>query len=204
MEVGDDAGLLGPLRRLGHGGVTGLDEVRQYDDGGHPGGHGATGRSLLDHGGQALGQSVPAHGVERVEHVGPGLFALAFEEHGEFAQRIVIGRGESGRETRGVGHHLVEPLDLDVEVAHGAQDAGEPAQLFSEGLGPHGQHVREEGEGGAEAPGGHAHVVELLDVLAEPGPRFLLAQHGELAPQHRVGELADRRLLVDRGRTQIG
>ena len=100
--------------------------------------------------------------------------------------------------------HVVEPLDLHVEIAHGAQDGGEPAQLLAEGLGPHGQHVREEGEGGPQAPGGHPHVVEFLDVLAEPGSRLLVAQDGELAPEHGVGQLADGRLPADGGRAQIG
>ncbi len=122
----------------------------------------------------------------------------------ELAQRVVIARREGGRESGRIGHHVAEPLDLDVEVAHGTEDGGEPTQLLAEGLGPHGQHVREEGEGGPQAPRGHPHVVQLLDVLAEPGPRLLVAQHGELAPEHGVGQLADGRLPADGGRAQIG
>ena len=99
VEVGDDAGLLGPLGRLGHRSVPGLDQVGQRNDGRHPGGHGTAGRALLRHGGQALGQALPADRVERVEHVGPGLFALAFEQRGELdpadRDRLAGGAAES-------------------------------------------------------------------------------------------------------------
>ena len=60
---------------------------------------------------------------------------------------------------------------------------------------------RRERERGAQATGRHPHVVQLLGVLAQPGARLLVAEHGELAAQHGVGQLAHGRVL---GRSRWG
>ena len=78
--------------------------------------------------------------------------------------------GPSGQSATPDGH-VRQALQLHVEVAHGAEQPGQPTELLPERLGPDGQHAVEEREGGPQAAGGHPHVVQLLGVLARAGCR---------------------------------
>ena len=71
----------------------------------------------------------------------------------------------------------VQPLLLDVEIAHRSKLVGQPAQLFPKWACVTGEDTREQGQSGSEAPGGHPHVMELFSVLSQPGPR-LMGEHG--------------------------
>ena len=71
----------------------------------------------------------------------------------------------------GASGHVGQTLELHVEVAHGAEQAAQPAELLPEDLGPDGQHAREQRQRGAQAAGRHPHVVQLFGILPEPGAR---------------------------------
>src|SRR5215210_4114476 len=69
---------------------------------------------------------------------------------------------------------------------------GEVAQVLLVALGPLGENIPVELERGSQAPGGDAHVVQLLGVFAEPDAG-LVGQHlREVATQDRKGYLAGR------------
>ena len=112
--------------------------------------------------------------------------------------------GEARRRSALVGLQVVdllaEPLQEDVEVADGPERAAEPGQLGSEGVGP--RRV-EERRGGAQnrpqAPRGHARLVELLGVLAEPRAGVVGDQLAGLQRDHRPHVL-ERRRPARRGR----
>ena len=64
-----------------------------------------------------------------------------------------------------------------------------------------GQHTGEQSQSGPEPPGGHPHVVQLLDVLSEPGPGLVGQHRSEVAAQDGVGDGADRGFGAERGRS---
>ena len=74
----------------------------------------------------------------------------------------------------GVGH---EPLHQHVEVARGPERAAEPADLVTERLRPRRLEKRPpRPEEGAQTPGGHAELMEVLRVRAEPDARVVEQQ----------------------------
>ena len=197
MTTPECFGLLGRLADLV---VTPQHQLGQADLGGHPGGQRSTGRSLLGHGGQPFGQAVPADRIEPVQHVGAGHPPLALEERLQFDQRVVAvrcGVDVGGRQAR-------QALQLHIEVAHGSEEPGQPAELLAEHLGPDRQHGLEHREGGAQTARRHAHVVQLLGILAESRPRFLGLHHGELPPEYGEGDIPHGGLGGDVGRPEVG
>ena len=100
--------------------------------------------------------------------------------------------------------HGVLRLQLDIEIADRSENAGEPSQLVPEVAGTEREDVGEEVQGGAQAPGGHPHLVQLFDVFPQPGTGLLCSQDAELATQDGVGHITQGRFGFDLGRSEIG
>jgi hypothetical protein len=134
----------------------------------------------------------------------------------EGPQELLSGRGaaalEHGEDRRERGafvrRELDGPLgdlpDLDVEVADRTQRAGHPAQLAPQCLGSHRKCVAEHAHGGAKPAAGHAHVVDLLGVLAQAGPGLVCEERAELRPHRGEGNLPHRGGVRDLGGSEIG
>ncbi len=101
-------------------------------------------------------------------------------------------------------HHGRLRLQLHIEVADGTQHARQPAELTAEVAAPDGQDLGEEIQCGAQAPCRHAHVVEFLGILAQARARLLRPEHGQLASQDGIGQLAQVHFGTDLGRPEIG
>ena len=96
--------------------------------------------------------------------------ALALEKRRQLGQGIAaVGRGRFGG-VDDAGGHDGQSLELDIEVAHDAEQAGQPPELFPEDLGPDREYAFEEGQGGPQTSRGDAHVMQFLRILAEPRP----------------------------------
>ncbi len=100
-------------------------------------------------------------------------------------------------------HHGRLRLQLHIEVADRTQDAGQPAELIPEVAAPNGEDLGEEIKRGAQATCRDAHVVQLLGVIAQARTGLLLPEHGQLASQDGIGQLAQVHIGVDLGRTEI-
>ena len=86
-------------------------------------------------------------------------------------------------------------LAQDVEIAHGPQLIAEPADLLAERLHPLGvQHGAGLAQEGAQAPAGHAHLVERLGILPEARPRIIGDDLADLGLDHRPKLLDGRGL----------
>ncbi len=131
-------------------------------------------------------------------------FALALEECRQFRQGVAPAVLGVERQVGVAERHGRQILQLHVEVAHGAEQAGQPPELSAEDLGADGQHAFEQREGGAQTPRGHPHVVQLFGILAQPGARLLGAQDGQLAAQHREGHVPHGGRGRDLGRPELG
>ena len=98
---------------------------------------------------------------------------------------------EPGQELPAGRRVLTERLDLaaqaleqDVEVTDGTERAAEPAELLSKRLRPLGvEQVVSGAEEGAESPRRHPHLVQLLDVGAEPRARVVREDERSLLAQ---------------------
>ena len=108
-----------------------------------------------------------------------------------------------GAPTGGGCGDLGQPLELHVEVAHGAEHAAHPAQLLPEDLGSHGKDLGEELQRRPQASRGDAHVVQLFGVLAQTGARLLVTDDSQLPAHDREGQIAHGGRLGDPGRTEV-
>jgi hypothetical protein len=99
---------------------------------------------LLCHDREPSSQAIPPHRVQPLQHVSAGGFALTLEEGRQFGQGIgaeVFGtEGHIGIAER----HGRQVLQLHVEVAHGAEQPGQPPELLAEHLRPNGQYDLEQ------------------------------------------------------------
>ena len=93
--------------------------------------------------------------------------------------------------------HVVELLDLDVEIANRAQCLADPDQLLARFQCDLGQHVGEERHGCPKSAVRDAHVVQRLDVVPESRARLLREQGREMPAQDGQGDRSDRHLRVD-------
>ena len=105
---------------------------------------------------------------------------------------------------RKAGLPLADPAELDVEVADYPKLSGQPSELLADTDRTEGQDAGKQTKCSTHTPRRHSHLMECLDVLAEPRP-WLVRQHGgSVLAQRRVGELARRRLLRHSSRAEIG
>ena len=81
------------------------------------------------------------------------------------------------------------PLQVDIQVAHISQCAREEAQVSLVTLGLPGQELSVEFQGGPQAAGSDAHVVQFLRVLAETDTELASQHRGEVAAKDREGDL---------------
>ena len=97
-----------------------------------------------------------------------------------------------------------EVLQLHVEVAHGAEPLRAPAQLLPRVEQRRGDHLVEDAQRGAQAARGDAHVVELLDVLAESGAALAHEEVAGAPAQHRIRAIDRAVVLGDRRGAEVG
>ena len=131
---------------------------------------------MADHGLHAAEEPVPAHRVERRQHVGPCRVARVIEQQGKVSQRVVVVGGKDVAPVGGTLGQAVERTDLHVEVPHVPERGRHPSKFGAKDTSSHRQDVDEEIEGRSQAPGGDADVVELFGVFAETGAGLLVPQ----------------------------
>jgi hypothetical protein len=98
----------------------------------------------------------------------------------------------------------LEAFDLDVQIPYVAQGVGHPAQLLPEPAGPLGESFLEDLHRSPHPARRHAHVVQLLRVLAEPRARLVVSHLGELPAQHGERDLAQAHGRVYARRAELG
>src|SRR5918997_4709008 len=136
------------------------------------------------HLGEGRLEACVALGVEGFEHAPARLRAPPFEGGYHRGEGLVL-----------LPVTAAQPLyllDMNVEVADRTQHAREVAQLLSEPTRPLRKRVLEDLDRGPHPSRGHAHVVQLFGILALPGARLVGPHGGELAAQHREGQLPER------------
>ena len=121
---------------------------------------------------------------------------MADEQIGELVQRPAV-----------ISGHLLGPVvetaQLDVQVPHLPEHAGQPAELGAQAPGAHRENIGEHVEARPHPAGRHPHLMEGLDVLAEPRAGLLSEHRSGILAQHPVGELTERRGRADARRSEV-
>ena len=141
-------------------------------------------------------QTLVPSGIERPKELAPRLRVMVSQETNHRMQRGPLFDG-----------HLPGPLgnllELEVQVAELAEERRHPLELPAQRLGPHGERVAEQPDGGPHPPDRHPHVVDLFGVLAQARSGLVGQERGELRAERRERHLPHGLGLVDPGRAQV-
>ena len=168
------------------------NERRRHIDDREPPASAAQRRTLQDRR-EARDEPLVARTVEDAHHAATG------------SEPATAKRVRDRRQPLGVvGVHLRTPVvevgELYVDIAHGTERARDPLQCRRGRDAPTGQDVLEQRQHRTQTTDRHAHVVERLRILAEPGTGLRREHVGEIAAQRRERERARRHRRVDRAR----
>src|SRR5262249_19680452 len=96
-----------------------------------------------------------------------------------------------------------ELCELDVEIANRTDGLTEPCELGAKLRRLDGKDVLEQRDRRSEPSARDAHVVQVLDVVAEPRPGLVRDERGEVSAQNRERDLPDRVRGRDRGWAEL-